>query len=207
MVRFGLAILLALAISACSKGSPTAPSNNTPAPTPTPTLYTISGTVRLAGGPPISGATVRVDDGPNAGLSVQTDGSGAFTLSGLQFAGFTVSVSHPEYDTLSRGGLLTQGQTTVNTTWNMRPAVAWSATGTGDNVFTIPSWVTRVRITGEYTRNSSNFIVRIGGRLTVNELLGTGWSMTHFAGTYQITPGLVEIVSSSGVAWTFVEQR
>ena len=36
---------------------------------------------------------------------------------------------------------------------------------------------------GTYTGFSSNFIVRIGGRLIVNELLGTTWGQTRYDGT------------------------
>lgn len=79
--------------------------------------------------------------------------------------------------------------------------------GTGDTVFDMPDDVDRVRITGSYTANSSNFIVYVGGALIVNELLGTGWERTTFTGTYVVTGGVTEIKSSTGVAWTFTEVR
>jgi len=81
----------------------------------------------------------------------------------------------------------------------------WSAAGSGDTVFDMPTYVSRVKITGTYNRYSSNFIVYIAGHLVVNELLGTGWDSTYFEGTYVTNGGTVEIKYSSGVAWTFTE--
>jgi hypothetical protein len=80
--------------------------------------------------------------------------------------------------------------------------------GTGDFVFDMPADVSRVRIIGTYTGNSSNFIVRIGGRLIVNELLGTGWGRTRYDGTLLTGGGgVVAITNSSGVGWSFEEVR
>ena len=50
---------------------------------------------------------------------------------------------------------------------------------------------------------SSNWIVKIGGKLIVNELIGTGWGQTHIEGTYTTTGGVVEITNSTGVAGSF----
>jgi hypothetical protein len=83
----------------------------------------------------------------------------------------------------------------------------WKVSGTGDTVFDMPTYISRVKITGDYTRYSSNFIVYIGGRLIVNELVGTGWGLPHFEGTYLTSGGVVQIKSSSGVAWTFTEVK
>lgn len=87
------------------------------------------------------------------------------------------------------------------------PAPIWTVSGTGDNVFDMPASVRRVKVTADYTRNSSNFIVWIGTRLLVNELIGTGWGATHFEGTYAVSGGETRIEKSSGVAWTFTEVR
>ncbi len=81
----------------------------------------------------------------------------------------------------------------------------WSMSGTGDNVFDMPTYVSRVKITATYTHNSSNFIVYIAGKLVVNELLGTYWDQTYFEGTYVTSGGTVEIKYSSGVSWSFTE--
>lgn len=71
----------------------------------------------------------------------------------------------------------------------------------------MPTSVTRVKITADFPGRSSNFIVKIGGRLIVNELLGTSFTGPHFEGTYVTTGGVVEITNSSGVTWTFTEVR
>ncbi len=91
-------------------------------------------------------------------------------------------------------------------TINVNPAL-WSRAGAGDTVFDMPTYIARVRITADYGGSSSNFIVRIGGRLVVNELVGRSWGQPHFEGTYTTTGGVVEITHSSGVAWTFAEVR
>jgi hypothetical protein len=79
----------------------------------------------------------------------------------------------------------------------------WSNSGTGDTAFDMPTYVSRVRITGTYTGYSSNFMVRVGGVLLVNELLGTYWRQTYFDGTYKTTGGATTITLSGGVYWTF----
>lgn len=75
----------------------------------------------------------------------------------------------------------------------------------GDNVFDMPTYVSRVRIIGTYTGYSSNFIVWVGEDLLVNELLGTGWGTTTYDGTLLTTGGVVQITNSSGVSWSFTE--
>jgi hypothetical protein len=96
--------------------------------------------------------------------------------------------------------------TTTTTTTVPRPL--FTAAGSGDTVFDMPTTVARVRITGDYPGRSTNFIVKIGGRLIVNELLGTSWpDGPHFEGTYTTTGGVTEITNSTGVAWTFTEVR
>ena len=81
----------------------------------------------------------------------------------------------------------------------------WTASGHGDMVFDMPTYVSRVRIIGTYTGYSSNFIVWVGGHLLVNELLGTAWGMTRYDGTLLTTGGVVSITNSSGVSWSFTE--
>jgi hypothetical protein len=97
----------------------------------------------------------------------------------------------------------------TTTTTTLPPRAIFTVTGSGDNVFDMPTAVTRVKITGDYPSRSSNFIVKIGGRLVVNEILGTSSIAVgpHFEGTYVTTGGVVEITNSSGVVWTFTEIR
>jgi hypothetical protein len=74
-------------------------------------------------------------------------------------------------------------------------------------VFDMPTTVARVRIVGTYTARGSNFIVKIGGRLVVNEIIGTAWPSTVSDGIYLTTGGVVEITNSAGVVWAFTEVR
>lgn len=84
-------------------------------------------------------------------------------------------------------------------------------TGSGDHVFETPSYLTRVRIVGTFGGGCSNFVLRIAGRLLVNEIIGTcsigigpryeGTLLTGGSG------GTVAITNSSGVAWSLEEVR
>jgi len=83
-------------------------------------------------------------------------------------------------------------------------------TGSGANVFDIPSYVTRIHITGDYGGSCENFIVKIAGRLIVNEILGrcSIGIGPRYDGTHLITAGgTAEVTNSSGVNWVFEEVR
>ena len=102
------------------------------------------------------------------------------------------------------GGSPTAPPTTPPTTL---PAI-FTISGTGDNVFNLPTRIDRIKITGTFSGFAGNFIVWIAGRLVVNELMGTGFNQTVFEGTYLITAGgTVQITNSTGVTWTFTEVR
>ena len=91
---------------------------------------------------------------------------------------------------------------------NPLPSAVFTKSGSVDTVFDLPGRVTQVRIEGTFTGATSNFIVRIGNKLVVNELLGTANPRTGFVGTYAIVGGgTVEIIGSSGVSWVFTEIR
>jgi hypothetical protein len=86
------------------------------------------------------------------------------------------------------------------------PRPNFTKTGVGDSVFDMPLDVQRVRIIGIYNGYTSNFIVRIGGRLIVNELIGDGWGSRRYDGTLLTGGGgVVSITNSSGVQWSFEE--
>lgn len=75
--------------------------------------YTLSGRVTtiaptLAA---IPNATVAITDGPNVARSATTDGNGAYTLTGLQPGGFSVTASAVGYDSSSQGVTLAGNQT------------------------------------------------------------------------------------------------
>lgn len=197
------AALIALIFAACGGGSstPTAPNPTTP----TSTTFSLSGTVRDAQtGAGISGALARIGDGPNAGKSATADGSGHYSFSGLTQSGFTVNFSAQYYVATGEGVTLTSSQTLDA---SLTPIPLFKMTGSGDNVFTIPTSVSKIKIVADYPGFSSNFIVHIAGNGVVNELMGTGWNETHFEGTYLTGGGTAEILHSSGVAWSFTEVR
>jgi hypothetical protein len=85
----------------------------------------------------------------------------------------------------------------------------FTKSGTGANVFDMPTSVTRVRIFGDYGGSCENFIIKIATRLVVNEILGSCSvaSGRHFDGTFLTTGGVVEVTNSTGISWTFVEVR
>jgi hypothetical protein len=75
----------------------------------------------------IAGATVTILDGPNAGRSATTDGSGHYGLTGLQLSSFTVNVSANDYApqsmsvTLGASQMLSFRLNRVTTTVRPRP--------------------------------------------------------------------------------------
>ena len=77
-------------------------------------------------------------------------------------------------------------------------------------MFDIPSHITRVHIRGTWSgTGTSNFIVRIGGRVVVNAILRELPSRTY-EGTHLISAGggVAEISSSANISsWTFTEVR
>ena len=81
----------------------------------------------------------------------------------------------------------------------------WSKNGQGANVFDMPTYVKRVRITGTYNGHGENFVVWIGNDLVVNEILGTSWGSTTYAGTFLTNGGVVQVKYSNGLSWTFNE--
>ena len=80
--------------------------------------------------------------------------------------------------------------------------------GAGNTVFTMPSNFSRVRIRGVWSGSStSNFIVRIGGRLVVNEILREMPNRTYEGIHLPNGGGTVEITNSSSITWRFEEVR
>lgn len=197
-------LLLSVALVACGKDSPTAPTSPPTTPPPSSSTYTVSGAVRGAdtnGG--IAGATVQIGDGPNAGKSTTTDGSGRYSLAGLVSSGFTMSVTAANYLGATRGVTLTASR---DESFRLLPAQPWTRSGTGNTVFDMPSYFTRVRIQGRWLqRDTSNFIVHIGGHFVVNEILRT--TITYDGIHLTEGGGVTEIVDSAAIAWTFTEIR
>jgi Carboxypeptidase regulatory-like domain len=95
----------ALTISGCGGTNSAAPT-----PAPTQTTFTLSGQVTSSAGGAVSGATIRVVDGPNAGRSTSSDGNGTYSLTGLTQSGFTVNISATNYSATAIGVTLTSNQ-------------------------------------------------------------------------------------------------
>jgi hypothetical protein len=113
---------------------------------------------------------------------------------------FAVNGARPAFDTI-------QGDSVNWWGYGVDTSPLWAASGTSEGVFTMPTTVTKVKITGDYTASRANFIVHIAGTHFVNEQMGTDSGQTHFESTYTTDGGVVEILSSIGVRWTFTEVR
>jgi len=112
-------LVLALGVAGCgsSDSSSSTPTSPTPTPTPTPTTTTASltGTVSNSSSQGISGATVTVLDGPEAGASVATNSSGVYTFDSLTTGNTNFSVTATFYQD-SSGGVFIDGTNTLNFT-------------------------------------------------------------------------------------------
>jgi hypothetical protein len=196
-----------VSVAACNKAnSPTAPTPPpvaTPAPAPPAPPPVVTATVagvvtNESTRAPVADAAVSVSGGAYNGRSSTTDGNGYYSIPDVAGT-LTLIIRREGYNQATRS-VTVSGDTRADLT--LRPF--WTHSGTGNTVFDMPT-VSRVRIIAVYEANSSNFIVRIGGRLVVNELLGRGWGMTRYDGTHLTSGGIVEITNSSGVQWSFAQ--
>lgn len=214
--------LLVLCLSACGGSSPT---NPTPPETAQTRIISLLGHLNFG----------NVDVGANStsGIQILNSGNSPMTVTGIGVAGGNGSafVASWTNGTIPAGGVQnvvvrfspteprsysgtvtvaanhTSGTNTIQTT-AVGIGPLFSRSGVGDDVFDVPSYVSRVRITGTYNGNSSNFIMRIGGRGVINELLGTFWGQTSFAGNYLLeATGAATVTNSSGVSWSITEIR
>lgn len=210
---------LALAIGCGGKDNPGGPS-----PTPEPTrIISLSGDLNFGeidvgesaqrsfriSNTGNSALSITGLTGPSGGAFAASFTSGTVTAGGSQdvTVSFTPSEPRSYSGTMTVNGNQTSGSNTLPIT-AAGGGPLWRHNGTGDSVFDMPRYIQRVFVSGTYVANSSNFIVRIDGRLLVNELLGTGWNQTVYEGTLLTGGGgVVSITNSSGVIWTFAEVR
>lgn len=201
-----LAVCLVVS-SACTEANPNRP---TPTPPAAQQVYTVSGTITAASGGSLNNATVRVEDGGSAGKTANTDGSGRYSLTNVAFGGFTIGVTAPGYIRTSRGISLVLTQPSFTANFNLLPEAPWTRSGVGNTVWDMPTYFARVHIVGMTTSRCENFVARIGGRLVINEILGTcsvATAGTRYEGLHLTSGGVVEITNSVGVSWTFTESR
>jgi hypothetical protein len=173
MLKRLCATVFLVAAIACggSKGTATSPS---PTATAT-TTFALSG--RVTGGSiytsdsistAISGATVSIVDGPNAGKATTTDASGNYTFAGLQQSGFTVNVSAINYVSQSRGVTLTSSQR-LNFTLTRPPPTIVLTGRVIDSITSAPIAGGIVSINGRYRATTNS-----AGNYSVTGLLDAG---------------------------------
>lgn len=113
-----LAIAL-IAVVGCNKTTPAGPSQTTTTTTTVPQApqtqtWTLSGTVTETAptaSTRLSGAVVRLIDGPNAGAQVVTGADGSFIFTGLTQADFNVTATLDGYQSATVGVSLTANRT------------------------------------------------------------------------------------------------
>jgi hypothetical protein len=195
-------IFVALAaIAGCGSGmAPTAPST-----------VSLVGSVMAQDGARLVGATVRIGDGLNRGRSTLTNSSGEYRLDDLAAGTGSVSAVADGFDSVITSRYI-DGAKPLDFT--LRTSVPWSQAGTGSAVVDMPRHIRAVHVIGSYTGVRSNFIVRVGQCVIIEDQLGTGASRTMSDGTYPVTPaltpssGIVEIiVDSPDVSWSITEDR
>lgn len=190
-------------------GSGTTGGSSTPAG-----LFTKSGTGNTIFEIPASVTRVRIQGsftGNSSNFMVQIDGKSVVNV--IIGASQNPTTSDGTYLLTGGGKVEITGSSGVSWTFtevkadnSSIPAGLFAKSGTGDMVFDLPTSVTRIRIQGSFTGNSSNFMVKIAGKTVVNAIIGASQNPTTSDGTYLLTGGgKVEITSSSGVAWTFTQ--
>jgi hypothetical protein len=211
-------------VTACGGDSPSAP---TPPPAAPTKIIRLAGNLNFGnvviGQEPPDGLVTVSNDGnttlnvsgmsaPCGGTAMTVVGSSSFAVAPQQTINVTVRFRPTSVQSCTGTLTVTSDATSGSNTLAIvaagiaPPRANFTKTGVGDAVFDMPVDVARVRIIGIYTGFSSNFIVRIGGRLIVNELIGTGWSSTRYDGTLLTGGGgVVSITNSSGVSWSFEE--
>jgi hypothetical protein len=225
--RSALALaLVCLSVSACGdKKSPTTP---TPPPTPTRLIalegnmafgnieigssFTATLRIRNTGTEALQITGMTVPAGSGSVYSVDwRDGSIAAGASQAVTVRFTPAAAQSYNGTLTVNGNQTGGTNTIpiSGTGVFPPRPNFSRSGVGDTVFDMPLDVARIRVVGTYNGSSQNFIMRIAGRLIVNEIIGTCCgNVPRYEGTLLTGGGgTVEIRSSSGVSWVIDEIR
>jgi hypothetical protein len=198
--RACLVVVVAVLVSGCRFfETQTGPSADTPA------AVTLSGVVRAAGSTAgVKGASVQILDGPNKGLVMTTDTKGAYKFENLAAGNANVSASAPDMPEAIAGVHIDAGSTLD---FQLEPP-PWSARGSGSDVFEVPAWVSRVRITGEVPAGRCDSLtIRLGTSQILNTALGTCGTVVgirRYEGVHLMTGGgMAEIfVPSLSVSWT-----
>jgi hypothetical protein len=210
--------VIAFVIGAWCCGGSSTPTTPTPTPAPTPAPPTVTALSVIGCGCTSGGtctapancaltATAQLSNGTTQAVTTQTQWNSTNPSVADVASNGTVTVRNAgvaDITAVYQGKL---GGVTVSV------PPPWSQSGVGDNVFTMPTYVTRARVDATYTGFCQNFIVRISTQVTslINVIIGTCSSAdtrSPFTGTYAINNGgTVTITSSTGVNWTFTQLR
>jgi len=201
MYRAFLVLVVAVLTTGCRFfETQTGPSANA---TPEPT--TLSGVVRAAGSTAgVKGAVVQILDGPNKGFLVTTDTKGAYKFDTLTAGNANVSASANDMPE-AVAGVHIDKESTLD--FELEPP-PWSARGSGSDVFEVPAWVSRVRITGEVPAGRCDtLVIRLAGAPILNTGLGTCGTVVgirRYEGVHLMAGGgIAEVfVPSLSVSWT-----
>lgn len=218
-----VAVLLTLA--ACGGGSsPTTPSTTT---TTTTRIINLLGSLNIG--------NVSVGSSANGVFQIRNDGNSPLTVTGI--SSLCAGTGGAMKATFTAGAIAPATQQSVTVTFtptavqncNGTVTVASDATsgtntltivaagtldgvpifavaGFGNTVFNLPTYVARLRATGHFVDKggNSNFIVQLNGSTIINEIL----RQTDYDGISLTTGGgVIAIVSSGSISWTFTEVR
>lgn len=201
-----LTLLLAGAAAGCNGSTPTAPAPNPPNPPTGPVTYNVAvRVIDAASQNGVAAAQVVVLDGQFQGSTHTVGDDGTITLTGAQ-GNMNMEATHTGYRS-ARNGVGPCGSSGCTATINLALArdTPWRRTGTGANVFDMPTDLRRVRIEAVYPGGGENFVVWVGDDLVVNTILGTRWPSTSYSGVHLVGGGVVEVRHSEGVSWSITQ--
>jgi len=164
-------------------------------------------TVSNSGNAPL---TITSLTGPNADVFTASPTTGTIAPGGtLQMTVFCTPKAQVVYSgTVTVNGDQTSGVNTlpISCGGSLAGIPIFSQSGFGNNVFALPTYVTRVHVTGHFVDRggNSNFIVNMNTSLLINEILRT----TDYDGVHGVTGGAtISITNSGSIQWTFTEVR
>lgn len=228
-MRYFVLVLALLFIPACGSKSPTSPSNDPPSSTQTRVILLEAN---------LDFGAIQVGQSFNATLKIRNTGTAPLTINGMTSPGastvftaswtsgvipaggfqdvtirFSPTAPQTYGGTLTVNGDQTSGTNTIliSGRGSLDGLPLFSRSGSGATVFDMPTYITRVRVVGRYSGRCENFIVWVGGRLVVNDILGSCSvaDSQNYDGTHllQGTTGVVEVREATAINWTITEIR
>jgi hypothetical protein len=226
-----LLAVFVLAVSVASCGDDPSPTQPTTPPAPTQTrVISVFGSMNF-GAVQLGSSVVNT-------LTVQNSGNDTLTVTGMTGSGGITAVTQasPTSFSVSPGGKLdvivrfaptlpidysgtisvngnhTAGTNTIafSGSGTLDGIAVFERSGTGDQVFDIPAYVTRLRVRASPRSSCDNFAARANGSLIINVILGTcSVADARTVDNTYIVPGgaTIQTVISTGANWTFTEVR